>query len=286
MLIYLLYRTTQYLALHLPLKWGYGAAEFFAGLKYLLSPRDRRNVRFNLGLVTGLNGQELEKLVRGVFRNFGKYLVDFFRFSKLDEDFIATHIKFEGREQLDSVFKKGKGVILLTAHLGNWELGGAVIGLLKYPVSAVALKHKSKLINSLFDSQRTMTGLEVIPLGGAWRQCCERLKGGRMLGLLGDRDFTTNGATVEFFGKKAALPKGPASLSLATGAPVVPTFIVREKDDTFGFIFDKPIEPVSTGNKENDERAVMDSCARAMERYIKKYPDQWYIFRKFCEPQR
>lgn len=285
MLAYLLYRTAQYVALNLPLKSAYAVAEFFADLKRLISPRDRRNVRFNLGIIANVSGREREAMVKQVFRNFGKHVVDFLRFPKVNEDFISRHVDIEGREHIDGVLKKGSA-ILLSAHLGSWELGGAAIGLLKYPVSVVALKHKSKYVTSLFESQRSSMGMEVIPLGGAWRRCLDTLKNGRALGLVGDRCYTNNGAWVEFFGRKAFLPKGPAVLSLTTGAPIVPIFLIRKKDDTFKLIFDKPIAFTLTNDKESNERILMGLCAKAMERRIKEHPDQWYVFRKFCEDKR
>ena len=99
--------------------------------------------------------------------------------------------------------------------------------------------------------------------------------------MLGDRDFSNHGIVTDFFGKKTMIPKGPAAFSVKTGAPIVPGFLLRMPDDTFELRFDKPVSYRATGDRETDEKEVTGLCVKVIEDYIRRYPSQWYMFRRF-----
>ncbi|MBN1871224.1 MAG: lysophospholipid acyltransferase family protein, partial [Candidatus Omnitrophica bacterium] len=168
----------------------------------------------------------------------------------------------------------------LSAHLGNWELGGAVLGTMGYKISGVVLTHKNKRINDFFTRQRLAGNMRPIEIGAALKGCYRALRSNELLALLGDRDFSKNGVKVKFFGMDATMPKGPAVLSHRLGSPIVPIFMVREPDDTFTLFIEKPI----TGDPgDNEEAAVFNitqKCSAAIEACVRKYPSQWYAFRK------
>ena len=257
-------------------------AVFLADLYYLIAFRDRRFVKENLRVIFPQKSlRELRKLSRMVFRNFAKYLADFFRFEKLNQQFIKQKIKLEDLHNFDSALSKGKGVVVLTAHLGNWELGGVVLAQLGYPFWAVALPHKNKKVNAFFDAQRNSKGVKVIAMGKAVRSCIWEIKNNHMVALVGDRDFTEKGIVIDFFGLPTHFPEGPAALSLLTGAPIVPGFMLRNADDSFTLRIDKPIEFTPTHDKAKDLKSLTTLCKIIFEDYIRKYPEQWYVFRKF-----
>jgi len=279
---FLIYRLGQFLALVLPLNTVYAVAAFLARMQYLLSRKDRLIVYGNLrAIFPDKNEEEIACLAKEVFINFAKYLADFFRFEKIDKKFLAENVKVTGMENLDEALKRGKGAIALSAHIGNYELGGAVISLLGYKFNAVALDHDNKLINDFFIGQRARTGVQVISLRSALRSCFEALGRGEVLALLGDRDFSNRGIVTDFFGKKTMIPKGPAAFSVKIGVPIVPGFLLRMPDDTFELRFDKPISYSTTGDREADEKKVTDLCIKVIEDYIRRYPSQWYMFRRF-----
>ena len=225
--------------------------------------------------------KEINKIRRWMFRNFAKYLVDFFRYKKLDNEYIKNNIHIENLHYFEEVIKKGKGGIILSAHIGNWELGAVVVALSGYPLWVVALEHKHKKVTDFFDSQRKSKGVNVIALGKAVRQCLSLLKENRIIALVGDRDFTGKGTIAEFFGKPARFPEGPAALALKTGASILPCFMIRNPDDSFTLRIEKPIELISRGDKEEDIKRCMREYVKIFENYIYKYPEQWYLFRKF-----
>ncbi len=282
MLNYYIYRTGKFIALALPLKLVYALAVFLADLHYFFAFRDRRFVKANLRRIFPQKSlRDLRKLSRMVFRNFSKYLADFFRFEKLDRQYIDKKIKLENLHHFDSALAKGKGVIVLTAHLGNWELGGVVLALLGYPFWAVALPHKNRKVNAFFDAQRNSKGVKVIATGKAVRSCISEIRNNHMVALVGDRDFTEKGIVIDFFGLPTYFPEGPAALSLLTGAPIVPGFMLRNADDSFTLRIEKAIEFNPTGDKAKDLKSLVTLYKNIFEDYIRKYPQQWYLFRKF-----
>ena len=289
MLNYILYKLGQFIALHFPLKIAYKLASFFSDLHYLVADKDRIAVRENLKVIFPEKSEsEIRKIRLMMFRNFAKYLVDFFRFSKLDIEYIRKNIRLENLHYLDEALAKGKGVVILTAHIGNWELGGVVVALLGYPFWVVALPHKYKSVNDFFNFQRELKGVKVIPLGRAVRQCLNVLKDNGVIALAGDRDFTEKGVVLDFFGKPTFLPEGPAAFSLKTGSSIVPGFMLRDQDDKFTLRMEKPIElnpsyieVFYNSNKNERLKEIITQYNVIIEDYIRKYPEQWYMFRRF-----
>lgn len=285
MISYLLYRLGQFIARTLPLRWAYSVAEKTALFNYYFSIRSRRIVANNLKTILEAKGEnvdedKIKRLSKEVYKNFGKYLVEFFRFYKVDKEFINKKVKIEGQKNIDQLLRRNKGLIALSAHLGNWELGAAVLSALGYSVNGVMLPHKSKAVNNLFDKQRTNKGIGVIPTGIAVKRCFQLLKDNKIIAFLGDKDFFGDGIWIKFLGKDALMPKGPAIFSLKTKAPIIPVFLIREDDNTFKFIFEDPIEPTQSRNQDNDVKILTRRISNVLERYIKEYPTQWLMFHK------
>lgn len=297
MIFYILYRIGRLLALAFPLKFSYRAAVILADIHYLLGFKERRAVLENLKTVIAgpSREDEIKRTSKDVFRNFAKYLVDFFRFSRITPVYIKEFIRLEGLSNLANALKYGKGVIMLSAHLGNWELGAFVLGTLGYPINAVVLTHRNIKINDFFKNQRAIGKLRSIEFGASLRGCYKALKNNELLALLGDRDFSSSGLPADFCGKSAIMPKGPAALSYRTGAAIVPSFITRNSDDTFTFVFEKPIlprpltdrmpeDPKAAGDEDSAVRNIMEKYLPIVESYVKRYPGQWYVFRNFWNP--
>ena len=266
----------------MPLKLAYSIAILLADLRYVFAFRDRKAITGNLkAIFPEKPNQEIKKIRRWLFRNFAKYLVDFFRYEKLDNEYIKNNIHIENLNYFEEALKKGRGVIILSAHIGNWELGAVVVALLDYPLWVVALEHKHEMVNDFFDSQRKSKGVRVVALAKAVRQCFGLLKDNKIIALVGDRDFTGKGRIIDFFGKSASFPEGPAAFALKTQAVILPCFMVRNPDDSFTLKIEAPLEVKVSGNKEKDINSCISGYVKIFESYIRNYPDQWYIFKKF-----
>lgn len=280
-----LYKLGYFLANSLSLKAAYWLAERFSDVQYFVARRDREAVIGNLSAVLNKDKKECRAIARKTFRNFGFYLVDFFRMRKVSKKYIEENVKIEGVENLDRALKRNKGVIALTCHIGNWEMGGVVTAMIGYDVSAVVLTHRHKDINDFFIRQREEKGMKVISMNSVMKRCFSVLTRNGILALAGDRDFTGSGIKLKFFGIETSIPKGLAALSIKTGASVVPVFFVRDKRFTYKLIFDEPIEIMETPGVKNEDliKKATEHFVVIMEKYIRAYPDQWLLFRKFWE---
>lgn len=284
MLRFFLYKIGQFIVNILPLRAAYAFGQFLSDLQYTFSHTDRKSVRSNIKKILNRNDID-ERLVRDVFRNFGKYLVDFFRMNRyVDEDYIRMNVTCEGVEHLKDAINAGKGAIIVTAHIGNWELGGIIMRKLGYPVLAVALPHKHKLVNDLFNSQRENCGVTVVTPSVAVRRCLEKLKANESVALVADRDFGPHGLPMDFLGFPTLLPKGPAVLAIRTGAAIIPTFMLRNPDDTFTLSFHKPVYASVFGEQTVSDdvlKGVINQYIKIVEEKIRRFPGQWLMFREF-----
>ena len=281
MILYILYRIGYFLVDKLPLKFSYVFAAFLADICYLCNPRDRGAIVKNLKTILGREDDErvLRRMARELYRNFAKYLVDFFRFAKFDEEYIRKIVKIEGAHNIDAALARKRGVIMMSAHIGNWEFGGFVVSSLGYPISAVVLPHRNKKIDAFFRRQRLIGKLKPIEIGAALKGCYRVLKSNELLALLGDRDFTKNGLRMDFFGRPTLFPRGPAAFSYRLGSAIIPTLITREPDNTFRMIFEEPICADRDRPEEESVRETTKRCAAIIESYVRRYPTQWYIFK-------
>jgi KDO2-lipid IV(A) lauroyltransferase len=282
MLFFLLYKIGEFVALRLPRGFSYGLAVVISRLKYAFSPTEKQEMIENLRCFRPHNStRALKKDVKEILANFSLYLVDFFRFKKIDLKYIEKYVEVVGENHLDDALAKGKGVILLSAHIGNWELGGAVIGVLGYPISVIALDHKNNLVNNFFINQRRIKGERIISLKFAVRKTVAALANNEFVAIVGDKDFTGTGAVVKLFGRDSLMPKGPAAISLKTGAVIVPGFMVRLQGEKCRLFFERPVEYSPIGDFEKDVVKFTELCTRRIEDVIKRFPTQWYCFRKF-----
>lgn len=278
---YLQLKLAEFVARVVPRKVGYGVARRFADVYVWCDRRGREAVIGNLQRIhqrsgVALSHRALRALARENFLNFAKYVVDFFHFLHLKPARMNRLVAFGNVPQvLDALLAHGKGVVFLSAHLGNWELGAAALAQRGYKINAVALWQPDARLNRLYQRYRTARQINPIPFGRAARGCLEVLRRNEIVALVGDRDYTGSRDTCEFFGQPARLPHGPAKLALATGAPILPIFMVRMPDETFQYIVQEPIWADKTRDTVAD---VMGRIAAALEQVISQHSEQWYLF--------
>ena len=281
MLLYLIYRVAQIIVMVFPLKFSYWFWSRVAVLNYYLSKKDRNIILNNIKNISDKDDKKARRVARAVFRNFAKYLVDFLRFRKMGKPYIEKYVKLEGVENLEHALEKKKGVIAFSAHLGNWEWGAAILAQLGYPIHVIALAHKHKGVNNFFLNQRAIKGVKNIPVGGSVRKSLEALANNEIIGILSDRDFSNNSVPVNFFGKTAFMPIGTALFAIKGGCTLLPVFTVREYGNVYKYVFEKPLEYTLSGDKKSDIRNIMQKVSEIIEKYIRLYPEQWFIF---CNP--
>ena len=270
------YRIAQWLSTRLRASVAFRTAETLADCQWRWSATDRAAVEANLTIIRGTMTPGDAPLAREVFRNFGRYLVEFFSLHHTH----APQVQVEGYEHLVNARRRHAGAIILTGHLGNWEVGATLIHRMGFPVTAIALPHRDRRMNRLFNQQRQRCGVDVIPLGAAdsVRRALLRLRDGHLLGILGDREFGGHGVMVPLFNRTFVLPRGPATLSLRSRAPVVPSFLIREGIWKFRLYFEPAVWPDARSNPARAIRTLTHTYAQVLERYLARFPEQWLMF--------
>ncbi|MBU4310477.1 lysophospholipid acyltransferase family protein [bacterium] len=286
---YFLYRFVRFMSFTLPLGIGYLLATVTGIIAYSLSGKNRRAVISNLTQVLGKEAsrRRICFVAGNTFCNYSKYIVDYFRFSRINKDNWKSIIpQYEGADFIDSTLKKGKGLMLLTAHLGNWELGGLLFNILGYPMNVVTLIDEDLKIDEVRERWRRSRGIKSLTVNNsitAAKNIADALAKNEIVAMLGDRATKTNRMRIKFFGKEAYFPTGPAILSLLTGAPIVPGFVLYQGRGRYYGVAEEPIYAKDTGNREKDIRRTLEKIIRVFEKYIRQYPDQWYNFYPFWE---
>ncbi|MEE8347043.1 MAG: lysophospholipid acyltransferase family protein [Dehalococcoidia bacterium] len=266
----------------LPLRAGYALAEVVGRLSYWLVPHLRRNVVSNLRHVMGKDAPDraVHAAARGVFVNATKYYVDLVRMPCMDlDDFYRRRFRYYGfDEHVLPALAGGKGVILLSAHLGNPEL--AVQGMLPRGVKVFALTEpvQPQRVARLVDSLRACKGHSFAPVSFAGvKRAVQTLRQGGIVALMGDRDIEGPKAALPFFGEEAMMPTGPIEVALRTGATVIPTFTVRTGKDGIETQLEEPLELERTGDRERDARTNTLRFLARVERRVREHPDQWAV---------
>ena len=261
--------------------------------------QDLEAIRSNLrqALPKSADENELKKTAKRVIENYAYYLVDLFYTGKLTKDFIQGNVEIQGLAYLDDALLKNRGVVLASAHVGHWEMGGMTLSKIGYPIHAIAIKHQDPRIEEIFEKRRRQNGLRIIHLGVSIRECYRILRENKILALNADRLFSGDGLPVNFMNKRVYFPEGISRFSLFTGAAVIPVFFIMKHPGRYLLDIQKPLEEsrprVSTrGTSLEAEDSLVASrpesltqaFAARLEAEIKRYPDQWFIFEPFWKP--
>ena len=288
MLEYILYLFAKFLAVSFPIPLKYWIGLRVSDMYFLFHKKNRKAVLSNFGKIP--LQKEKHEVAREMFHNFSKSLADFLFISQLNKYNWTKWVKTVNEQHFDDAYRKKKGIIALTAHIGNWELGGVILSLMGYPVSAIVLPQRNRAVNNIFFKQRLAKGLNSIFLGQNLREGVRRLKRGEVLAIVGDRNIgfsrnikdktanKTTGVEVDFFGRKAYFPKGPAILAYWTQALILPGFTVRGKDSKYTLHFERPIQIERCEDKEEFIRINTQKIAAVIEKYVRLYPEQWCVF--------
>ncbi len=222
--------------------------------------------------------RELRELSRASVRSYMRYWCEVFRLPDWSRERIVGSFHCINEDVLVAVLAAGKGAVLALPHMANWDHAGAWVTLTHQPLVTVAERLKPEALYERFLAYRRDIGMEVLPLtGGAspFRILLERTKAGGLICLLGDRDLTSNGVEVSFFGEPTKMPPGPAALALATGAPLVGATLWYEGADCW-VKFHGPF-PVPEGSRQEQVALLTQDLADAFAEGIAEHPADWHM---------
>lgn len=262
----------------LPRRAGYMLATGIGASTYWILAKERAKSIQHLKAAFGEERSEAEfhKIGQGVFVNLAKSAIDVLLFPKLTRKRIERLVRLEGgTEKLDKVLARGKGVIALTGHIGNWELLASYFRFIGYPGQLVGRRIYYEPFDRLLVSLRKSALVSTIYRDESPRKVLAELRENHIVGMSADQDIDSlEGVFVSFFGTETWTPTGPAKVALASGAAIVPAFVIHEGDDYRLFIED-PILPIESDSREEAIRLMTQAWSQVIERYICRYPDQW-----------
>lgn len=245
---------------------------------YLLHARLRRVGLRNLELAFPEKSvRERKRILRGVFTSLGRQLSEVCQFPKYTRENVDDVVVYDGLENFQSAFARGKGVLFVTAHFGAWELSAFAHSLHGHWLHVVMRPMDNPYLDRLIQRYRTMHGNKTVGKDDFVRGLLAAMKCGETVGILMDTNMTPpQGVFVDFFGIPACTASGLARIALRTDAAVVPGFTIWDRNaGKYRLRFDPPLELIRTGDLEADIVANTQMFTKVIEDYVRAYPDQW-----------
>lgn len=250
-------------------------------------PRERRAARLNMKQVTGRPGLGAHLLAFRLFYNFSKFVVGYTDLVRLDPARLRLWVEGSEKEsrRTEDLLAEGRGLIVLTLHLGNWEIGLAHLAGLGRKVNVVMRPEDSE--GARFENTaRAATGVRVVPAGeSAWNglELLLALRRGEIVAIQGDRVFGPLTRRADLFGAPVDLPAGPFVLAQASGAPILVVCVLIRGHSRYRLVADGPLR---VGPGEEGVRAAVEAFARLTEKYVGAYPTQWFNFYEVWDAPR
>jgi len=275
--LYYLAKTTAFLIYLLPRALSLPLGSYIGRAAYWSLPRYRRLTLENLTVALGKDKTpaELRAIAEGVFRNLGRNAVELLNFPKIRRHAIGRLVTIEGLDKLNAALALGKGVVLVTGHFGNWELLALTIRLKGYRGAVIGRRIYFEKYDTFLNCLRRVHDVDVIYRDDSPKKILRVLKDNGIIGILADQDVdSVGGVFVTFFGTRAYTPSAPVLLARASGAALIPGFIIRQ-NGRHRLVITDPVELVDTGDKENDLVTNTQRWSDVVESYIRRYPEQW-----------
>jgi lauroyl/myristoyl acyltransferase len=261
----------------LPLRLCYALAEIVADIFYAVCPRLRDDIKRSAANVLGQNksSRDVSRVARRRLRNYAKYVVELFRYTRCPAK-LEGKVLFEGLDKLDTALKEGKGVILVSLHLGSWEVAGTFLAQRYRPTNVVVRSsYSSDRLRKFMHNLYYRVGIAAISAKDGIRQAAEALRRNELVALMIDAPTKGRVVKVRFHEGYAQFSAGVAALAVRTKTTVVPGCLVRLPDNTFrGFIGEK-VEFCFSGDFRSDIQSYTQSILDSLEGFVKQYPEQW-----------
>lgn len=286
-LVYYAYVMGSWLAARIPERMAYAVAEM-AGRFGSRRSKKRHQVARNLARITGesATGPRVQALVREAYTSYARYWLETFRLVREDADFFLDRFRAEGEEHLAAALERGKGVVVVVGHLGNWDAAGAWVGATGRRLVTVAEELRPRRMFRFFADHRAALGMTIYPARpGITQELIREVEAGAVVAILGDRDLRGNGVRVTLFGEETTLPPGAASIALRTGVPLLVAGVFSETFEGgkrgWRAIITPAIEPPPEGRREGAVVTLTQAVAGHLERLIGMRPEEWHVFQPF-----
>jgi len=278
MIEYLLYLLLYGLSRVVNLAVLYRIAEVLMPVCYVLNRDYRRIAYSNVSKAfPHYSPSEVTHTVRKIFLNFGYNVAEFFILSSKLHGEWKSRVEVVGLKHIDRAREKGKGAIIVTGHIGNWELGAEVAAVIGYPVNCVFNRQTFPGTDRIFRRLRAKAGVRSYSLAHALWPISRALARNELVCLGGDRVFRGHALTADYFGRPAEFPAGPARLAARKGTPTIPAVMIRKRRGHFKLVFGKPFWP-EEGDEESKAQEILNNYVRFLEKFVMETPEQWCNF--------
>ncbi|MBI2755278.1 MAG: lysophospholipid acyltransferase family protein [Chloroflexi bacterium] len=248
-----------------------------------------RRARANMRQVLGAGASEaaVSAATLRSFQNYAKYMVDLLRLPSLSHEAILRTVEIHGWERVEDAFRMGAGVIFTTGHLGNWDMAAVTfVARSKRPVNVLVDTLKPPAWDQRVQGIRQRAGMNAIRVETGVRDIIAALRRKEGLAVLVDRPVGEDGVTVQFFGAPVRVPGGAAVLALRTGSPILPLAVVRKPDGIrYDAVVLEPIDTRGRGHSPAEVQALTQQAIAGLETLVRRYPEQWYMFRRMWQTQ-
>ena len=274
------YRTGSLVARLMPGIVASGLANPLGAGANLASPRRRAMIERHLRRVNPQWSRlRVREAAQKAFESYARYWVESFRLPSLSARAVADGIEVPGYDQIVAARQRGTGAILALPHLGGWEWAGRWLADVGNPVTVVVEQVEPPELFQWFADLRGKLGMTVVALGpDAGRATLQALKRNEIVCLLSDRTIGGGGVEVEFFGERTALPAGPATLALRTGAPIFPVAVYFNRQPGHLGVVHPSLPVERRGSLRDDVTRVTQLLAVELEHLIRRAPEQWHLF--------
>ena len=260
-----------------------------AAVYYRLRPKYLRAARRNLAVILGEpeDSPRVRALAFEMVASHFRAWVDFLHFATRPPEEAARLVEgVVGYSRIVQARLAGQGVLLLTAHLGNWEVGGLMLARVNQPIHVVlvpdifpGVERERRRLHERLGVAEIRVDRSFVPTLSVLRVLGEN----GIVAMQGDRDFDNTGIAIPFFGREAYFPRGPLRVAMASGAVVLPAFIVGLPDGRYRAIVEEPLAVVSEGDRDAALRTNLAAYVALLERYVRAFPEQWYCFYPFWD---
>ena len=224
----------------------------------------------------GKSRRQVRAIGKEVYRNLAMNGLEHLCLPRLSRDELLDIVTLRDEDLLKKAYSRGKGVIFVGGHFGNWEYMGAAITGKGYPLTYVVAGIANPYIDEMVNRHRKDAGISIISKGMSIRAMLKTLHNNGAMAMLMDQDAGRNGTFVEYFGRKCSTPKGPALFALKTGAVVLMVTSIRQDDGSLKAVFEEVEIDYDKGVSEEHLHEIMQRCTARMEAYIRTYPGQWF----------
>ncbi|MDI6751469.1 MAG: lysophospholipid acyltransferase family protein [bacterium] len=242
-----------------------------------LFPKHRKKAMENLKTsFPKLPSEKVGEIAKKCYQNFVLSTLEFIEIDRFSKEEIEEKVEVYGLSHLEKAVSEGKGVIMATVHLGNWEMMGRTLTSKGYKLNVIARKQRNELVEGLIKERREKAGFGVIYSESTKQDVLKALLSKEIVAILIDQDAGRNGVFVDFFDRPASTTPSPIIFSLRTGAPIIPFYNIRLEDGSYKVIIEEPFLFKKTGDIKKDIALNLEALTKKFEEVIRKDPKQWF----------